>query len=289
MVGAGPSARPQTTISSLAVDIWPEHDDPRLLVIYRGTLSADAPLPQTLAFPIPAGAQVNASAYRTADGQLWSAPSQYHQAGNQLTVAFTIEAHGFQFEYYIDAIAGLPQRSFALDLVLPLAVESLKVSVEQPLRSSAFILTPPAGGTIAAPGGFTHYLFDVGRLPAGKAWSVRATYRKTDRNPSVARVVQVPGPGVAGQAPGGSTGMPGWLWGAGAAVVLGIAGVGVLGYRRGWWAPGRHRPVTTSRRPSARDERAPRARPRAYCHQCGARVRPRDRFCSHCGRPLSQA
>jgi len=46
-------AAPAVTIATLSADVWPEHDDPRVLIIYRGTLSADAPLPYPLSFAIP--------------------------------------------------------------------------------------------------------------------------------------------------------------------------------------------------------------------------------------------
>ncbi len=287
---ARPGAAPPA-IATLAVDIWPEHDDPRVLVIYRGTLAADATLPQTLTFAIPPSGQVNAAAYRTDDGQLLSTPHEYRQEADRLLVTFTIPARGFQFEYYVDGITGLPQRTFALDLAFPFAVENLKVSVEQPLRSSAFILTPPAGGTTAAAGGFTHHVYDLGRLPVGKVWRVRATYRKEDANPSVARAVQIPEPGASAQA---APGRPLWRWiVGGAVVVLGLGGVALIGYRRRRWpfASGR---ATPTRQHPARQHPARRETPRRdspdriYCSRCGARARPRDRFCSRCGQPLAR-
>lgn len=281
VLGAAPPV-----IATLAVDIWPEHDDPRLLVIYRGTLSAAAVLPQTLTFAIPSDAQVNAAAYRGDDGQLFTSSHQYRQDPDRLLVSFTIPTRGFQFEYYVDGISPPPQRAFAMDLVFPLAIEDLRVSVEQPLRSSAFALTPPAAETAETPAGFTHHLYNAGRWPAGKAWRVQAAYRKEDANPSIARTVGAPAPGPAAPRVAGP---PAWLWlvGGGFAVIL--VGLGVWFLRRGG-TTGRSGTRRTAGAPSGqappRGGRGQEAG-RVYCSYCGARARPRDRYCGRCGRPLA--
>lgn len=219
-----PAAPAPATFASLAVDIWPEHDDPRLLVIYRGTLSAGVAIPHTLTFAIPPTAQVNAAAYRTDDGQLLSSPHQYRLEGDRLLVSFSVPARGFQFEYYVDSITGRPQRSFVAEVVLPYAVLDLRASVEQPLRSSGFALNPAAGGTALSASGLTHHLYTLGRWPAGKAWRVRATYTKEDPNPSLARTVRPPEPA---QPPASAPPrqVPGWVRPAVAALALVLAGL----------------------------------------------------------------
>jgi len=275
-------AAPAVTIATLSADVWPEHDDPRVLIIYRGTLSADAPLPYPLSFAIPVGAQVHAAAYRR-DGQLFAAQSQTSRDGDQARVAFLVPVRDFQFEYYADVISGQPQRAFAVALVFPLLVESLQVSVEQPLRSSGFMVTPASTRT-ATGGGFTYYLYTEERWPAGKVWSIRGTYRKEDNNPSLPRAAPPP---AAAPAPvtGGGGPLP-WLLPAVIGVVIGVAGTLTVTYLRRPRASRRApSPPPASRRDrSARRDQEP-AEPH-YCANCGTRAGPRDRFCSNCGRPL---
>lgn len=179
----GMAAPGQAAIAMLRVDVWPEHDDPRVLVIYRGTLSPDTSLPYTLAFSVPAGAVVHAAAY-SRDGQLFTAQYQTVRSGDQAQIAFAIPVPDFQFEYYLDVITPPPQRTFEVNIVFPLPVANLQVSVEQPLRASGFTLAPASGST-AASGAFTYHLYADQAWPAGKPWRVRGTYRKEDTVPSL--------------------------------------------------------------------------------------------------------
>lgn len=282
---AGSPVGQDATFSTLNVDIWPEHDDPRLLVIYRGQLSAGVPLPHTLTFSIPPGGQVNAAAYRTGDGRLLSTPYQYRQESDRLQVTFAVPEREFQFEYYLDAISPPPQRSFSLGLVFPLMAESLRIVVEQPMRSSGFTLVPPAGGTAVTNGGFTHHIYAPGMWPEGKPWNVRATYTKEDSNPSLLRVVQTPQAEAPPQPRPGAPRLR-WLWGIVAAAALVLIGAAAFWYRRrARVSPGPRPAERVVQEPEPVGQR-PGAPGRAYCGNCGARARPRDRFCSRCGRPL---
>jgi hypothetical protein len=257
------------------VDIWPEHDDPRVLIIYRGQLSPAVALPYTLTFTIPASGQVNAAAYRTADGQLLSAQYQYLQPDDRLRVSFTVPERGFQFEYYADLIKGRPQREFTAALVLPLPVELMRVAVEQPLRATAFTLTPPASGTSQTALGLTQHLYTVPQWPAGRPWTVRATYRKADETPSLPRVVRAPEPA---QGAPRARAFPVWGWAALAAAALGLVSFGAF-----WVVRAREGHGPRTRAPARRAAQPSGA---AYCPNCGHRARPGDRFCSRCGTEL---
>jgi hypothetical protein len=288
---AAPQAAPSPNISVLNVDIWPEHDDPRVLIIYRGQLSANVPLPYRLTFAVPPSGQVNAAAYRAADGTLLQTQYQYRQEGDQLLVDITLPERGFQFEYYADLITGRPGRTFAPSLVFPLPVDALRVSVEQPLRASGFALTPPAASSAATQTGLTHHTYDARPWPAGTPWTVRVAYDKADDAPSLPRAVQPP-PGPAPR-PGPRAGrLWPWGWAAIAAAVLGAASFA------GWWILGRAGRSGRSLRAASSGAQASRpARgsgrgaggpQTVYCTNCGQRARSGDRFCSRCGRPLQR-
>ncbi len=276
-------AAPAPSIAVLNVDVWPEHDDPRVLIIYRGQLSGEVPVPHTLTFAVPPAAQVNAAAYRSGDGQLYSVDYQYRQEGGRLLVTLTVPERGFQFEYYADLITGRPQRTFTADLVFPLPVNAMRVAVEQPFRSSALVLDPPAASTTVTPAGFTHHLYTVGSWPAGQVWSVRASYEKADEMPSLPRAAAPPGPPTPASS---AIRISSWGW---VALVLAVLGVGAL---VAFWVAQRREGAGPALRPAARADattRRDRRRPASqaqFCAHCGYRARPGDRFCSRCGRPL---
>jgi len=276
----------QVTLTTMEVDIRPEHDDPRVLVIYRGTLSAQAQLPYPLTFSIPAGAQVHAAAYRR-DGQLFAAQYQTERDGERRRVTFLTPVPDFQFEYYADLLFGRPQKTFTVEVAFPLPVEALEISVEQPLRSTGFTLSPAPART-ATGGGFTYYLYAEGRWPAGKVWSVRGTYRKEDDEPSLPRTAALPGPASPGAlqpgvAPPAGPGPLIWLLPALLGIIAGVAGTVAVAFLRGAWTGrsadtrGRDRDRTGRRRPQP---------PERYCAHCGTPADPGDRFCTRCGHPL---
>ncbi len=49
-------------LSSVSVDIWPEYDQPAVLMIYQITLASDTTLPASLSLRIPSGVEINAVA-----------------------------------------------------------------------------------------------------------------------------------------------------------------------------------------------------------------------------------
>ena len=57
VVWAAPTAAqgPGLAIDEASLRLWPEYDDPGLLVILSGTFTGTGAFPQKVAFPVPAG------------------------------------------------------------------------------------------------------------------------------------------------------------------------------------------------------------------------------------------
>ena len=56
------------------VSVWPEYDDPRLLILYEGAFVDDGGFPRTLDFPVPLGIDVNPAAGLSPDGRYLRQP-----------------------------------------------------------------------------------------------------------------------------------------------------------------------------------------------------------------------
>lgn len=172
-------------IERLEISLWPEYDDPRLLVIYRGEL-AEAPK-NPLVFAIPATAQVHAAAYVGADGRLLVAPWQIVAADDRSQlVMFAPGSRRFQFEYYDDVIGPGPKKSFSFQFRSGrYEVKDLEIEVQQPLRAWAFQATPSLQAQGIEARGFGYFSRRVGAVPLGTVVEQRVSYMKADMEPSV--------------------------------------------------------------------------------------------------------
>jgi hypothetical protein len=65
------TAQAELRLEQLQIDLWPEHDRPEMLIIFRGTLSADVPLPASVTLRVPARVgEPDAVAYNDGSGDL---------------------------------------------------------------------------------------------------------------------------------------------------------------------------------------------------------------------------
>jgi hypothetical protein len=267
----------ETKINTMEVEIWPEYDDPRVLLIYRGTMPPDQPLPTDFSFIVPSDAQVHmAGAVDQNGGHVHALFQERDRGDGTKEIFYRLEHPNFYMEFYYDPLTGAEQRQFRYPLVSPFPIADLKVSVQQPLRTSGFGVNPATSNVVRDQKGFSYYIVSFGAVPAGEERSVSVAYRKTDREPS-----------VAGQQPGGGVPerqrrtMKGILVGAG------ILLIGVVGY--GLFAASQRKKVRSGRagahaaRPVPAGPTQAGGKPSRFCTQCGAGVEKTDKFCSNCG------
>ncbi|MCL4460010.1 MAG: zinc ribbon domain-containing protein [Chloroflexi bacterium] len=260
-------------LKELRVSIWPEYDDPRVLVIYSGRL-ADAALPAKVAFLVPNGAEIGSTCAVTSNGEHRPQPHSLIQKGDFLELGYDLPLPDFHFEYYYNPLEGSPNKTMQYTFSPPYSIESLVIEVQQPLKATNFVISPVSSKSFVDKQGFKYYQYDFSNIVPGQLLSFKMTYTKTDLQPSVQK-----------SAPSGPQDTSGYtivliLLLAAAVVILLFFGYSAIRSRRTV-------PITsprTTRRGGRRIESAS-----GYCSNCGAPLRKDARFCPSCGRKVKRS
>jgi len=289
-------AQDAITLPAAEVDLWPEYDRPdvqgfpnlNVLVIYHLTLPADAKLPYQMSVRIPASVgNPHAVASRQPDGQLLNLPYDTNVNGDWSVISFRATTPEVQIEYYDTNLSGQGDaRHFEYTWNGEYAVDSLIVQVQQPKGATEMRISPSLGSGKVATDGLTYYTADEGPVPAGQPFSITLDYKKATDELS-ASSIQVKASGPINESSTTLTSLLPWL----------LAGLGLLLIGGGlwwYWQSGRGQSVRSQRRSRRRAANLPQqeeftsagSEGHVYCHQCGKRAAPGDRFCRACGTPL---
>jgi len=286
------SAQGPTGLKTLRIALWPEFDDPRLLVIIDGELSQTG---QSVRIPLPAQAEVNAVASTSSDGNLVNAEFETTAGADGATViSFKPAQTGFRVEYYVPLVTKGDQR--ISDFNLPSGfVDAAQVDIEALLPPSAtnFSSVPAMQSSSTSDNGGQVFVRALGAAAAGAAIEQNLTYDNTTGAmgvPEGARATQAPAAAtpVAAPAPaatGGSSSRTLLI------VLLGIlavalVGIGLFGLWRTRQRPAEPAVVAPPRKPeSSKPVGTTAAGNDRFCRQCGTEFRRDDRFCRECGEP----
>jgi hypothetical protein len=281
------------TLARLRIELWPEFDQPSVLVLYSGEV-AGASAEVTLTFAMPEGATFNAAAYTDPEtGDLLQAQSSIDGGA----VTMTSPNGTFHVEFYDPSFdTSAAERSYSYAWGGEYAVTTLEWAAQQPPTAQDFT-TDPAGILITGDLGLQYTQTTVTDLAAGDTSSFSFTYTKAD---SALTADLLPSPGAAQEdstapedsQPQGTINTTTVL-----ITMLVLAGVGLIGgglylYNRSreeqeaspspYSPPSRRRGRTKGRARSAPPGEAPR-----FCTNCGTPVAdPSDRFCRNCGASL---
>ncbi len=298
-------AQATPTLAELEIDFWPEYDQPAMLVIYRGTLAADAPLPASLTFAIPAKYEPPlAVAFTDAQGQLLNLDYTATTAGGRTLIAFDAPTRKFQFEYYDTSLdLSAPTRRYAFSGAVTYPAQTLLLKVQQPTGASQLTAQPALDQQALAEDGLMYFSGARANLAANEVISLELSYTKNDDTlsinnpPPLAATPQLP-----------SAAAPTPLANTTTLIAVAAAIVGVLLVGGGVALFIRTQSEQTESAGDAPDARRRRKRPRriaptppastptdtgqgqaaraAFCHECGQPVRPEDHFCRNCGTKL---
>lgn len=267
-------------IANLDISVWPEFDDPRVLVQFDGDLAAQTEYPRDVSFYIPSGAVLTATAYQDESQQLLNTdPATISDASNGLKrVTFRVPKPHFHLEYYDDAIRGAPDKTLAFAYTASLPADSVQIQVQQPLKAEGFKIAPAAALISDGMHDFKYHIFNYPGVTAEQAVKLQINYTKTDPNPSIQNVVP---PETAPQANPGDTAFatnPQQVYlfvGAGVILALGLLALWM------WYKRRQPQLAFAGTSGGALGKRAERAT--GFCAQCGSALHAGDNFCPKCG------
>ena len=275
------SAQNNITIANMTVQLWPEYDQPSMLVIADFQLDSATALPVDVTFSIPEDANLIAVAAVAADGSfLNTAFSGPTDSGEVQTFTITIsQSSVYRFEYYQPLSFNGDQRIFSYLWDGAYAVTAFNVIVLEPNDVTAFSMTPDYEA-ISQENGSNYYDSGIVQLAEGEQFTLNLDYKKsTDALAAPSAGIQPADP-VDEDTPGRvslNNSLPYIIGGLGVVLIIG----GIVYY----WQAGRKSFKSPQRRSHAHAEPENSAED-AYCPQCGARAKGGDRFCRVCGARL---
>jgi len=175
-------------IKTMKVQVWPEYDDPRVMVTYQGEFKDGSVFPQPVKFPAPLGSEMAmVCALKPPDDEHLCQLYDTLTASDSLAVSYTLPIPTYYLEYYWDGIKTQTDKSFSFNYVSPYAIDSLELEVQQPLRATNFKLTQPYASASSDALGMKYYRYVFNNVTPGQTISIDASYTKPDNKPSVAK------------------------------------------------------------------------------------------------------
>ncbi len=281
IIGVPSPAQAQTPIklSALHVQLWPEYDQPSMLVIYDFQLPDSVKLPVSVSLNFPKDAHLVAVASLSPDGSLLNT-DYIGPTANEAWQTVTVQiqtATTYHIEYYEPLSRTGEKRDFTFHWPGDYAIDHLSVSVRVPPDTSDIVTDPDMKAAKAADGS-SSLAQDFGPQPAAKQFTVHLIYTRTSNELSVPSQTVEPSQPIGSSTPGRvllSNYLP---------YVLGVLGIVMLGAAAIYFLQP-HNPHAPQKR-QAHVRRTTQANSNLHCHQCGARAQPGDRFCRVCGTKL---
>lgn len=281
-------AQDEPPLAAVSIDLWPEFDRPATLVIYHITLSPQVSLPYQMSVRIPAASGApHAVAVQQPGGELMSAPFEQEPEGDWNRVVFQATTPEIQLEYYDpNLVIDGNLRKFQYTWPGDYAVDAFSIEVQRPIGASAVQIKPGMVSARQGTDGLTYYQMNVGPLSKGQAFEISVEYQKETDELSFSNLTVAPSASLDGSNSGKASMSEILPW------ILGLLGVAfIIGGGVWYWQSGR-RKGETKKEPRNRGNSKPQAlsengeERNIYCHQCGKRASPGDRFCRACGTHL---
>jgi hypothetical protein len=276
------SAQSENRLSLLSVDIWPEYDQPAVLMIYRITMAPTTVFPTTISISIPSDSRINAVAIVDANQSLLSIPYDSAIRGKWEVISAKIDSPQVQLEYYAPLVKDGTTRHILFEWAGDYAVDKLDVNFLKPFGAEGVSLSVAPTNTSPGQDGLINYQVQANNLDVGKPFVLKVDYQRQMDDLSISslpvQAASTPGPDTPGRSSMNDI-LP-WVLG-GIGVVLIVAGVfGFLIWQRGGQRTPKRKKHVTQQTGKEDDD--------IYCSHCGRRAQPGDIFCRTCGTRLTR-
>lgn len=276
LVPAPARAQTELTLESLKVTLWPEYDQPSLLVLYDFELAAGTPLPINVNIRIPRDANITAVAYAGETGMLNAEFSGPEEDGNWQVISFFVQQPAlYRLEYYQPLNREGGVRSFKYKWAGDYAVNNFRLEVQIPADSTSVKTTPALPFMLESP--FQSGRVSLGSLPADENYQLELQYTRTSNETVFSSESDQVDTAPLTQDTAGRVSLdnlPYYLLGVGIVLIAGAA----YYFRQLNAAP--------AAKPRKRAHKAAAEESHIYCHECGTRALTEDRFCRVCGTKL---
>ncbi len=268
-------------LSGVLVQLWPEYDQPSMLVLYDFQVAPGTQLPTTVTLRIPKEANLTAVAVHGDGDALLNADYRDSPSGDLWqSIAIQIQGSGgYRLEYVQPLSRSGDERRFRYIWPGDYPVQDFNLSVRMPADATSVSTDPVLhAGEV---GDTTYWLGDdFGSLAGGTDFTFELAYVRKTESPVELQQGLEPSQPLDANTPGRIM-MSNYL-----PYFLGALGVVLIGGGAFYfWQAGRA--------PSARQPRHGvgthlplRRTEQIYCHECGTRAQDGDRFCRVCGTRL---
>lgn len=255
-------------IKSMSLSIWPEYDDPRVLVMYQGEFDNHVSKPVKLRLTIPKGIKLNMAGAITKEGRHIHTPHKLLDKGDMAEISFEVNESTFYLEFYYDPFkAEGEKKNFNYLVTSNYHIDELTVDVQQPLKAKNFTLDPPSLSILQGQKGFEFHQYRFQDFSKEKEFALKAAYVKKDPEPSIKKDT-------------GSSGSETQNTGSKLVVILlSIAISVIIALAACWFVTAQGRRVAGKAGDKNRKKEG-----KKFCSQCGKPLDINDKFCSGCGR-----
>lgn len=174
------------SIGRMRVSVWPEYDDPGVLVIYDGRFIDNSQFPTKTSFFIPKGAVISDVCSLSPEGQHYCQLYEVVEGeGDRDRALMSLPFSNFYLSFHTEALDLTSEnRAVEFSILANHPIENIEIDIQQPLRSSAFKIDP-ADGDQSEKKGFNHFKYEMKNIAKGEELLFKIDYTKADTKPSV--------------------------------------------------------------------------------------------------------